>query len=662
MCGIFALLINDGDIVSDDAVRKASDMLKPRGPEFSVLTKHANSHYLGFHRLAINGLDAGSNQPIVMSEGDGGYIKLICNGEIYNYRELYETMGVKPTTHSDCEVIIHLYKRYGMSQAIKMLDGVFAFVLLDGRISQDQPKVFIGRDPFGVRPLFMAQIPARTGVNGVQYIVASEKKAIVEYYRQLDYVIPKQRLTHEYSALICGHHGRMTSHFVYSGEIVPVEPSHYYKSCLFGELDEATGEMRNTPTWTKKKYFQLPMAVAGLFVPNDDCEFNEFVKCVNDCRTDKTDGCTPRTDSVIAQYFEKDFIPTELMFELKNQMSNVFDALYSAVEKRVKNTDRPIACLLSGGLDSSIITSLVKMHTETELETYSIGFADSVDLKYARRVADYLQTKHTEIIVTPQDFIDAIPEVIRAIESFDTTTVRASIGNYLVAKYIREHSEAKVIFNGDGSDEVCGGYLYFHKAPDAYAFDKECRRLLRDIHMFDVLRSDRSISCNGLEARTPFLDKTFVSTYFNIIPQIRAHSTMGLPEKYLLRMVAHCYIPLPYDVVWRTKEAFSDGISGHGEPWYKQLDRVWREDDETRVIKYTTKDYNNIVSLLTSMPYDKCVCTAEQKYYIDTFLRMGYSMPAHYDLVRTLPYYWMPKFIEATDASARTLEIYEKHQ
>jgi asparagine synthase (glutamine-hydrolysing) len=129
-------------------------------------------------------------------------------------------------------------------------------------------------------------------------------------------------------------------------------------------------------------------------------------------------------------------------------------------------------------------------------------------------MASFLKSNHTSIVVKEKDFLNAIPEVIYAIESRDTTTVRASVGNYLIAKYIKEHSEAKVIFNGDGSDEVCGGYLYMHKCPNPIEFDRETKRLLNDIYMYDVLRSDKCISSHGLEPRTPFLDKSFVQFYF----------------------------------------------------------------------------------------------------------------------------------------------------
>ena len=218
--------------------------------------------------------------------------------------------------------------------------------------------------------------------------------------------------------------------------------------------------------------------------------------------------------------------------------------LQNAVEKRCSTSDRPIACLLSGGLDSSLITALVNdyhvNHNLPRLETYSIGLENSDDLVNARIVADHLNTIHTEIIISEKDILDTIPKVIHDIESYDTTTVRASIGNWLLGQYISKHSKAKVIFNGDGADELMGGYLYISHASNCLEFDKECRRLLQNIYMFDVLRSDKCISSHGLEPRTPFLDRSFVQFYMSISPEIR-FNTNGIysknkMEKYLLRL------------------------------------------------------------------------------------------------------------------------------
>ena len=245
----------------------------------------------------------------------------------------------------------------------------------------------------------------------------------------------------------------------------------------------------------------------------------------------------------------------------------------NAVKKRVVGTsDRPIACLLSGGLDSSLITAFVNKFYNGVLETYSIGLFDSEDLKYARIVANHLETNHTEIKLTEDEFFDAIPEVIQGtIESYDTTTVRASVGNYLIGKYISQHSSAKVIFNGDGSDELMGGYLYFHKAPDSIEFDKECKRLLKEIAFFDVLRSDRSISSHGLEPRTPFLDRAWVEFYLSLPKDLRNHSKNKQCEKFLLRnAISICDKNLiPRQILWRTKEAFSDGVSGQVRSWFQ---------------------------------------------------------------------------------------------
>jgi asparagine synthase (glutamine-hydrolysing) len=210
-------------------------------------------------------------------------------------------------------------------------------------------------------------------------------------------------------------------------------------------------------------------------------------------------------------YIIPSFPHTWRIHEISNMYQKIASYLTAAVFKRCLATERPIACLLSGGLDSSLVAALVNEFYNThemsnKLETYSIGLVGSEDLKYAKKVADYLGTKHTEIIVTEKEMFEAIPDVIYAIESYDTTSVRASIGNYLLGKYISQNSEAKVIFNGDGADELFGGYLYMKKCPDDIEFDKETRRLLKDIHAFDVLRSDKCISSHGLEPRTAFLD------------------------------------------------------------------------------------------------------------------------------------------------------------
>ena len=183
---------------------------------------------------------------------------------------------------------------------------------------------------------------------------------------------------------------------------------------------------------------------------------------------------------------------------------------------------------------------MYKEKTGHTLETYSIGLEGAEDLAYARIMSIHIGSNHQEIIVSNEDFIESIPDVIRHIESYDTTTVRASVGNWNIGKYIASHSKAKVIFNGDGSDELTGGYLYFHECKSNEDFHNETMRLLSEINRFDVLRSDKSISSHGLEPRTPFLDKELTRFYLSIPIQYRNHNKTpnedgSIVEKYFIR-------------------------------------------------------------------------------------------------------------------------------
>ena len=304
--------------------------------------------------------------------------------------------------------------------------------------------------------------------------------------------------------------------------------------------------------------------------------------------------------------------------------------LIESVRKRLLS-DRPLACLLSGGLDSSLIASIVCSLSDKQIETFSIGLEGSPDLKYAKMVATHLNTKHHEIIVSEAEFLNAIPDVIRRIESYDTTTVRASVGNCLIGKYISENSEAKVIFNGDGADELMGGYLYFHKCDSALKFDNECRRLLENISSFDVLRSDRSISSWGLEPRTPFLDKSFVTFYLGLPLSLRFKK--GEIEKKLVRdAFDNTFSPfLPNEVLFRQKEAFSDGVSAETRSWY--------------TIIQEHLDKPEFQGLFT----EKSELTKEQQYYKCIFDGLYPNKSS------VIPYYWMPKWSDTKDPSARTL-------
>ena len=541
MCGIYGL-INYKQKKHGSIKNLESMFIKgcKRGPETSNFNKvicDENEILLGFHRLAINGYNKPTSEQPIKKDS----CILICNGEIYNWKHLNKLSNSNCNTGSDCEIIIDLYKKYGPQQTLNMLDGVYAFILIDF----EKESVFIARDTYGVRPLFKWELK-----NG-SFLFASEIK--MGFKTDID-IRPE-----------------------------PFAPGSYIYSSLKDKYDFSN------------IIFSQP---------------NSFINSSLD-------------DVVNIRYM-------------------IRKTLMTAVEKRVDNTDREIACLLSGGLDSSLITALVvniynNLGKGKKIHTWSIGMDGSEDLKYARLVADYLKTEHHEIKLKEDDFINAIPEVIYTIESNDITSIRASVGNYLICKYIKEQSDAKVVFNGDGSDEVTGGYLYFHCAPDSIEFDKECRRLLKDIHLFDVLRSDRTISCHGLEARTPFLDRNFVQTYLSIPCQFRNHNYGEKQcEKYLLRSSFSDMNLLPHEVLWRTKEAFSDGVSKLTKSWFEIIQ------------DYASKKYNI---------NDKKLA---EKHYYDTIFSEYFGEISYNKKI--IPYKWMPKFIEADDASARTLKIYNNLQ
>jgi asparagine synthase (glutamine-hydrolysing) len=555
MCGIFTIVNSDDNINNDcDTIERAFYNGQSRGPEFSDLNNYDNL-CIGFHRLAINGLNDKSNQPFEIDN-----VVMVCNGEIYNFKQLALENSIKLTTDSDCEIIIHLYLMYGIEYTLTLLDGVFAIIIYD----KNNNKLIAARDPYGVRPLYY-YIENRT------ISFASELKVL-------------------YSLAF---NKRKINHF---------EPGNFM---IFNEINN------RVVNYNYKKYTSFP--------------------CSNIKYT---------SDSSVSLQIE------------------IMDHIQDAVVKRVSGTtERPVGCLLSGGLDSSLIAALVNKYYESELplETFSIGLPESEDLKYASVVAKHLGTKHHEIIVSEKEFFDAIPEVIRVIESYDTTTIRASVGNYLLGKYISENTDCKVIFNGDGADELMGGYLYFKKAPNAFEFDRECKRLLQDIHMFDVLRSDRCIASHGLEPRTPFLDKTWVEFYLTIDRDLRYNTTKEKCEKYLLRNTVHtlAYELLPTEILWRTKEAFSDGVSSLTKSWFEII-----RDNITDMFKESSNrnlecELNAIIAKYQTREHSiNKPITYEQAYYRKWYSKF-YPCTDH-----LIPYFWMPKYVDAKDSSARTLNIY----
>ena len=310
--------------------------------------------------------------------------------------------------------------------------------------------------------------------------------------------------------------------------------------------------------------------------------------------------------------------------------------LTNGVNKRLMS-DRTVGCLLSGGLDSTLVTALVsKNYKKGELKTYSIGLKGSVDLYWARIAATYLGTDHHEICVTEKEFLEAIPDTIKQIESYCTTTIRASVGNYLVSKYIKKNTPDVVIYCGDVSDEIFGSYRGFMNAPDDESFLKSNIDMLKNICYFDVLRSDRSISGAGLESRVPFGDIDLVNYVMSLPVKYKMFGKDRM-EKYYLRKAFEGY--LPNDLLYRRKEAFSDGVSSPDRNWFdvikEHVDKIIPND-----IDFNKKEFDG------PQPYDK------ESYWYRTIYNM------YFGNITLVPYYWRHPFCKQLDPSARLLECY----
>ena len=245
--------------------------------------------------------------------------------------------------------------------------------------------------------------------------------------------------------------------------------------------------------------------------------------------------------------------------DLETVCAKIHEKLVAGVEKRLV-ADAKVGFLLSGGLDSSLVCAIAAKKSKEPIKTFAIGMTeDAIDLKYAKQVADYIGSDHKEVYMTPQEVIASLEEVICLLGTFDITTIRASMGMYLVCKAIHEQTDIRVLLTGEISDELFG-YKYTDFAPSAQAFQEESQKRVRELHMYDVLRADRCISVNSLEARVPFGDLDFVKYVMSIDPEMKLNKYKK--GKYLLRHAFEDGAYLPEEILWREKAAFSDAV-GH---------------------------------------------------------------------------------------------------
>jgi len=459
-------------------LKQKSEMLRPQILEMSKKIRHRGPDWSGIYsdekvilaheRLAI--VDpASGKQPLLSADKK---LVLAANGEIYNHRELRgrfkETYDFQ--THSDCEVILALYKEKGV-EFVDDLNGIFGFAIYD--VEKDE--YFVARDHMGIIPLYIGW-----DKNGTFY-VASELKALEGYCTKI--------------------------------ELFP--PGHYLSS----------------------------------------------------------------KDGKLVQWYKRDWEEYEAVKDNETNIALVRQALEDAVHRQLMS-DVPYGVLLSGGLDSSVTSAIAKKYSQRRIEaddkteawwpqlhSFSVGLEGSPDLAAAQKVAEHIGTVHHEIKFTIQEGLDAIKDVVYNLETYDITTIRASTPMYLMARVIKSMG-IKMVLSGEGADELFGGYLYFHKAPNAQEFHEETVRKLDKLHMYDCLRANKSLAAWGIEGRVPFLDKEFMDVAMRINPQDKMINGERM-EKWVVRKAFEDM--LPESVAWRQKEQFSDGV---GYSWIDTLKEV----------------------------------------------------------------------------------------
>lgn len=343
-------------------------------------------------------------------------------------------------------------------------------------------------------------------------------------------------------------------------------------------------------------------------------------------------------DGKFVCYRDMTKVPSVCLDDTETVCRNIHDKLMEGIRKRL-DSDAPLGFLLSGGLDSSLVCAISARILDRPIRTFAIGMSeDAIDLKYAKEVADHIGSEHTEIIITKEDVISSLPDVIQALGTFDITTIRASVGMYLICKAIHETTDIRVLMTGEISDELFG-YKYTDFAPSKEAFQEESAKRIRELHMYDVLRADRCISVNSMEARVPFGDLDFVSYVMSVDPAKKMN--IYQKGKYLLR---HAFEGdyLPYDILMREKAAFSDAVGHSLVDYLKEYAENYYTDDE---FEKKCKTFTH------AAPFTK-----ESLLYREIFEQF---YPGQGEMIKD---FWMPnrswKGCDVDDPSARVLSNY----
>lgn len=565
MCGIYCQVSNQ----INKEIKERFDKLKHRGPEFSYFNTFPFGNSLislGFHRLCIHGLNSESNQPFFYPNETNPEIAVMCNGEIYNYQEIQSKFMLTKETDSDCEIILKMF-----------IDIQINISKLNTNVEKESESF----DQLNINELtFEKFLKELKGVYA--FLIIDFKNLLIYQGRDHLGIRPLFR-------------NKLTS----KGVIFASEGKAIKDSSIQVEHGELI-----------KYNFSKSEITKEIIATNKVIQFDQKV--------------------ITSRHFLDNTIHT-----IK---SMIVHKLREAVKLQL-TSDRPIGVLLSGGLDSSLIAAIAQQESKEQLKTFSIAIVpDDLILKtneelkeicpdvyYSEKVAEYIKTEHYTIKIKESEALNSLENVIKTLETNDTTTIRASTGMYLISKWISENTNVKVLLSGEGSDELFGGYLYFHSAPNEEEFQKETERLINDLKYFDLLRGDRSTAAWGLELRVPFLNKELVDYVISLEPKHKMKSKSYIIknreiEKWLLRSSFEFSVPLlPNEILWRQKDAFSDAV---GYNWVTAIKGKCEKEG------------------LTEDEYYKKIC---KKWYKKV----------------DIPYKWMPRWIKTTDPSARTLTIHK---
>lgn len=612
MCGIWAYYQNKGQNSTSQKEElscpypleaQLSDAMKlaPRGPDYSRVEQLSSAGLtLAFHRLAIVDTSLKGIQPFRKEDGLGGHTLLfLCNGEIYNYKELVEEFELgTDASGNDCMILFELYwkmRRGGCADVFLSLlqervKGEYAFVIWELDALQRVVSCMAGRDPVGVRPLYVSTPDSVHEGKGLLF--SSELKGAL----------------------------------LYPGDMCEFPPGHVY--CY--KMDGFGGVSVEKHLMTRVLY------ASGI-----ECEQGRF--CGSECGPECGSDCGTEVEEQEQEQSEKG--------KESEWLSSVRQATIASVKRRL-GADRPLAFLLSGGIDSSLVAAVSAKLLGKPIRTFCCGLTEDGkkvgrDLEYAKEVAEWLGSEHTEVLFTKEEALAVIPDVIRTVESWDTTTVRASVGQYLVCRWIGQNTDCRVVLVGEGPDEVCSSYLFNWYAPSGSALDTSAREYVRRIHLYDGRRADRCVARWGLEARIPFLDPEFITAYWQIPGLLRMPKAKGA-EKWWLREAFKGTGVLPERVRLRMKDAFSDSISGQVS--WSQMIQTWVEDKVSE---------EEMAGRGERFPY--CIPASKEAYYYRKVFCNVFGERRQ----TILPGYWQPRWSadgkEVTgyvDPSARTLSVY----